>query len=98
MTGYLLLTIGDEHTIQALRSTAQLKRGGVTLPGVTIVTPTTTDPLLAHAGHPADWLPFVVPLLLVAVLWFVIRAREAAAAEDTERDDEDESDTSVGGG
>lgn len=44
--------------------------------------------VIAHAGHPAEWLPFVAPLLLFAVAWFVIRAREAGAAA-AERDDED---------
>jgi hypothetical protein len=67
------------------------------LPGVSIVTPTRAGALLAHAGHPAEWLPFVAPLLLVAVVWFVIRAREAAAPEDTERDDEDENDARIDG-
>jgi hypothetical protein len=56
------------------------------------------DAVVAHAGHPAEWLPFVVPLLLFAVAWLVIRARETAAAEDGEQDDEDERDPGVSGG
>ncbi|MGH2954949.1 MAG: hypothetical protein ACRDK9_13225 [Solirubrobacterales bacterium] len=42
--------------------------------------------LIAHAGHPAEWLPFVAPILLVAVAWLVIRAREATGPETVERE------------
>jgi hypothetical protein len=40
--------------------------------------------LLAHAGHPAEWLPFVAPLLLVALAWLVIRVRDAAVDDERE--------------
>lgn len=40
---------------------------------------------IAHAGHPAEWLPFVVPVLLVALVWFGTRIREAVSVEDAAR-------------
>jgi hypothetical protein len=43
--------------------------------------------LIAHAGHPSEWLPFVAPIVLVALAWFVIRVREATG----ERPDEEAS-------
>ncbi len=43
-----------------------------------------TSTLVAHAGHPAEWLPFVAPIILVALAWLVIRAREAAETAERE--------------
>jgi hypothetical protein len=44
--------------------------------------------LIAHAGHPSEWLPFVAPIVLVALAWFVIRVRESAGPEGAEQDGE----------